>query len=70
LESLFDVALDTAATTTGFRYHGALEQDLLRNLRTVVPIKAKCADKTDAQPLKWWQTVGIDELPMTSDMQV
>jgi hypothetical protein len=52
LEFRFDVPLDTAATTTGLRYHGPLEHGRAD--------QRKCADKTDARPIKWWQTVAID----------
>jgi hypothetical protein len=39
LEFLLDVPLDTAATTTGFRYHGPLEHGRAD--------QRKCGDKTD-----------------------
>src|SRR6266481_4536281 len=57
VDYVFDVPLDTAATITGYRHNGAVENDLFRNLRTLVPTNGNVLTKL-SQPPKWWQTVG------------
>jgi hypothetical protein len=57
VDYVFDVPLVTAATMTGFRYNGPLEDDLFRNLRSLVPINGNVMTKL-SHPPQWWQTVG------------
>jgi hypothetical protein len=37
VDYVFDVPLDTAATTTGFRHDRWVEDDFFRNLRSLAP---------------------------------
>lgn len=37
VDHVFDVPLDTAATITGYRHSGAVQDDFFRNLKTLVP---------------------------------
>jgi hypothetical protein len=59
VDYLFDVPLDTAATITGYRHDGAIENDFL-NLRALVPTNGNVLTKL-SQPPGWWQTVGSIE---------
>ena len=57
VDHVFDVPPDTAATITGYRHDGVVEDDFFRNLRTLVPTGGNVLTKL-SQPPKWWQVAG------------
>jgi len=60
VDHVFDVALDTAATITGYRHDQVVEADFFRNLQTLVPTNGNVLTKL-SQPPKWWQAAGSIE---------
>lgn len=57
VDYVFDVPLDTAATITGYRHDGVVEDDFFRNLQTVVPTNGNVLTKL-SRPPTWWQVAG------------
>jgi hypothetical protein len=57
VDYLFDIPSDMAATITGYRHDGTVENGFFRNLRVLVPTNGNVLTRL-SQPPEWWQSAG------------